>query len=72
MYLVLQGTTVRVRKPDGTTVQHTMRRNLAIPGGAARLISYDLYYDAGDYTIIVRADKTMYVSAECPDCKRHL
>jgi hypothetical protein len=33
MCVVLRGTSVRVRKPDG------------IPGGAARLISYDLYYE---------------------------
>lgn len=35
VYLVLRGTTVRVRKPDGTVVQHVMKRNVAIPGGAA-------------------------------------
>lgn len=49
-----------------------MKRNVAIPGGAARMISYDLYYDVGDYTIIVRADNAAYVQAQCPECKRHI
>ena len=70
MYVVLRGTTVRVRKPDGSVVHHVMKRNVAIPGGAARMISYDLYYDVGDYTIMVRADKTMCVNVQCPECKR--
>ena len=72
MYVVLRGTMVRVRKPDGSVVQHVMKRTVAIPGGAARMISYDLYYDVGDYTIMVRADKTAYVQAQCPECKRHM
>lgn len=72
MYVVPRGTSVRVRKPDGSVVQHVMKRNIAIPGGAARLISYDLYYDVSGYTIMVRADKTMYVNAQCPACRRLL
>jgi hypothetical protein len=29
------------------------KRDMATPGGAARLVSYDLYYDLGGYTITV-------------------
>jgi hypothetical protein len=72
VYVLLRGTAVRVRKPDGSIVEHVMKRNVAIPGGAARMISYDLYYDVGGYTIMVRADKAMYVNAQCPECKRLL
>jgi hypothetical protein len=60
-----------VRKPDGS-VQHVMKRTVAIPGGAARLISYDLHYDVNGYTIMVRPDKTMYVNAQCPGFQKLL
>lgn len=72
MYVVLRGTTVRVKKPDGTTVQHTMKRNVAIPSGESQMIGYDLYYKLGEYTIIVRMDQAVYAMSQCPQCKRLL
>ena len=72
MYFVLKGTVVRVKKPDGTTVEHRMKRNVAIPDGEAQMLGYDLHYKLNDYTIIVRADQTAYLNSQCPQCKRLL
>lgn len=72
MYLILKGTTVRVRKPDGTTVPHVMKRNVAIPGGEAQMTGYDLHYKMGDYTMIVQANEAEYVNSQCPQCGRLL
>lgn len=72
MYIVLAGTTVQVRKPNGTTVEHVMKRIVAIPGGEAQFIGYDLHYKINDCTLIVRSDQAVYVNSQCPQCKRLL
>ncbi len=72
MYVVLRGTTVRVHKPDGKTVEHVMKRTVAIPSGESTLIGYNLHYKIGEPTLIVQANETLYVNSQCPQCKRPL
>jgi hypothetical protein len=72
VYLVLKGTTVRVKKADGRIVEHRMKRNLAIPSGECQFLGYDLHYAIRDYTVIVRADQAIHADSQCPQCKRLL
>ena len=72
MYIVLKGTAVRVRNIDGAIVPHVMKRTVAIPGGEAQMVGYDLHYKIGERTLIVQANETVYVNSQCPQCKRLL
>ena len=44
MYVVLRGTSVRVRKPDSSFVHHVMKRNVAIPAAGSCWIGFSLLH----------------------------